>query len=263
MWDQLRGNKAALLFAVGTTQLFGLEMLSLRSIKHIRTFNEETSTLVYELRIQGEPSHFVAKKTRNHQRSPATSLREVRMLFSLQHPHIATMLGILMDEHETLLLYTPVAGYTLQHVFETQSLDHFLQPELIGSLDSTVRFIHSHDIIQGDLPPRNILIKPVSELETANFDCPVRFSWYLTGFGASEQVCEPGNVEYSKEHAAPEVISEGNFSLASDGSSLGHLLSEMSLRISSPRPSSENQDQLKGAMCVFSSKRCLKNNSWT
>ncbi|KAK9069777.1 hypothetical protein SSX86_010173 [Deinandra increscens subsp. villosa] len=93
---------------------------------------------------------------------PDEWLVEVNFLGHITHPHIIRLLGYCRDEHEHLLVYEYMSNKSLQCILSKDEFAKLLSWEtrlliMIG-VARGLAYLHSRDIIHGDLTSSNILL---------------------------------------------------------------------------------------------------------
>ncbi|CAG9120167.1 unnamed protein product [Plutella xylostella] len=171
----------------------------------------------------------VDKSRLKHSSSAVDNLiTEIRLLKTLQHPHIVQMKEFSWDDRNIYIITEYCSGGDLSkyihkygRVPERQVL-YFLQ-----QLVSALRFLRSHNVVHMDLKPHNLLLHEGSAgrvtLKVADFG----FAQYM----ASETL--QAGIRGSPLYMAPEMLAEGaTYDAAVDLWSLGKTLGGKKVRAS-------------------------------
>ncbi len=152
--------------------------------------------------------------------------REGELLARLTHPHIAQLLdaGLLPTPKagaaRRYLVLEFVRGERIDHWCDARRLDIPARLQLLLQLCDAVAFAHANLIVHRDLKPANILVTEAGHVK-------------LLDFGVAKLLEDaPGNLELTRdgaagltpEYAAPEQISGGTVTVATDVYALGVLM---------------------------------------
>ncbi|KCZ76030.1 CMGC/CDK protein kinase, partial [Anncaliia algerae PRA109] len=96
---------------------------------------------------------------------PATTLREISILKSLDHPNILRYIDTLLDENECIIIFEYVE-YTLLGYLQLYKNN----VNLIEQLLEGILYIHQNKIMHRDLKPENILVTSLGVLKIADFN---------------------------------------------------------------------------------------------
>lgn len=199
--------------------------------------------------------HYAIKQIRVAEHNVANVLKEVRILASIQHPHIIRYFhswvsttpyhedqldDVSDDDNSTgnkVVLHTTnpcyffniqmeYCGSTLRkYLVERQCIDVSACSEIVRQITEGLFFLHSHSIIHRDLKPDNVLVSSLYPLHTK-----------ITDFGLAKQTnnnLDPQDMssyEGSFLYAAPEQFQSStktSYSFASDVYSLGIMMFEI------------------------------------
>lgn len=154
--------------------------------------------------------------TRHDETNHAVALaHEFRMLASLRHPHIISVLDYGFDAEQMPFFtmsfledYRPINQYA-----RTFSLTQRVQ--LLRDLLQALAYLHRHGIVHRDLKPANILISPEGELKVLDFGLALRDD--------KQERKTVGTLAYM----APETLRGGVTSFTSDLYSVGTIAYEL------------------------------------
>ncbi len=86
-------------------------------------------------------------------------LRELGLLFDLEHPHVITCESLVMSPHYRYLVCELMDAGSLRDQFEVQAPDPVRLLRLVIEAMEGVAYAHGRDIIHRDLKPENILLR--------------------------------------------------------------------------------------------------------
>jgi serine/threonine-protein kinase len=169
-------------------------------------------------------------------------LREPRLLASLNHPNIVTILTAEKQENVFFIVMEYVAGETLEAVIEREgSLDLVHMMDLTCQVCNGVDHAHSQGVLHRDLRPANVLVSESGMVKVADFGTS-RFL-EVAGHGTT--------VIGSPPYMAPEQF-HGKAVFASDIYSLGVTMYQMltgELPYGTPSPA-DLQKLMRGELVV-------------
>lgn len=151
---------------------------------------------------------------------------EVRVMQTLRHLHIATVLFYLKEDTAYSIFMLPVADENLRQYMVSCSEQNYPVSltkyfhQWIGCLLHALAFAHSLDIIHEDIKPSNILIKE-KQPYLADFGFAKDFS------GDDNSISDGSKPRGSPEYRAPEKLPSKARSRPADVFSLGCVYSEM------------------------------------
>lgn len=152
---------------------------------------------------------------RDTQRSLAIA-HEFQVLSALRHPNILTVLDFGFDEEGTPFFTMPLIENAQPLLQITRTADLATRLDFIIDLLQAVIYLHRHNVLHRDLKPSNLLVENGQHLWVVDFG--VAFDEHRIG---AKTIA--GTVGYM----APEVVSGGLPTTASDLFSIGVLLYEL------------------------------------
>jgi serine/threonine protein kinase/tetratricopeptide (TPR) repeat protein len=149
--------------------------------------------------------------------------REGSVLARLSHPHIAKLLDAgVTAEGQSYLVLEQVTGERIDRYCDTRRLspDHRLR--LFLDVLGAVAHAHANLIVHRDLKPSNILVTGDGEVKLLDFG----IAKLLTGDGPEDAttLTDLGGLALTPEYAAPEQVTGGSITTATDVYALGVLL---------------------------------------
>ena len=165
--------------------------------------------------------------------------RERRILAGLQHPNIASLIdgGVLPDGRPFLVMEF-VEGERITDWCAARRLDSPARLALFRQMASAVSYAHRNLIVHRDLKPGNILVASDGTVKLLDFGiAKVLDDEPADGDAATR----PGSVALTPEYAAPEQLTSGNVTTATDVYALGLLLFEL---LTGRRPFAESHRSL-------------------
>jgi serine/threonine protein kinase len=172
-------------------------------------------------------------------------LREPRLLASLNHPNIVTVITAEKQDNTFFIVMEYVPGETLEHVIETQgALDVAVALDYTCQIANAVEHAHKQGVIHRDLRPANVFVSDKGMVKVGDFGT----SRFL------EIAAHGTTVIGSPPYMAPEQF-EGRAVFASDLYSLGVSVYQMltgELPYDTPAPA--DLDRLRRGELVTSSR---------
>lgn len=166
-----------------------------------------------------------AQGTNNSQKAAELFAQEAVRLDELgKHPQIPELLAHFSQDNHQYLIQEFIDGQNLAQILEAEGTFTESQiRDLLNSLLSVLKFIHSHNVIHRDIKPENIIRRPDGELVLVDFGA--------AKFATGTALLKTGTVIGTPEYIAPEQA-RGKTVFASDLYSLGvtciHLLTQVS-----------------------------------
>ena len=156
--------------------------------------------------------------------------REGELLARLAHPHIAQLLDAgLAPEGARYLVLEYVRGERIDRWCDTRRLDLNARLQLLLQLCDAVAFAHANLIVHRDLKPANILVTEAGHVKLLDFGV----AKLLEDTPENPDLTRDGAAGLTPEYAAPEQISGGAVTVATDVYALGVLLFKL---LSGQRP---------------------------
>ncbi len=197
---------------------------------------------VYAARRDDRDTHQRAALKRLHRRWDGSLqsqrfLQERRILASLAHPHIPHLIDHGLDEDQRpWFALELVEGQSLLQWADQHRLDLRARLELFRKVCAAVQHAHEHFVVHRDLKPDNILVDGEGQPKVLDFGVAKRTDDLA---GATRTGVFVG---FTPEYAAPEQVSGGAISAATDVYALGVILYEL---ISGNLPYRFDQDDLR------------------
>jgi len=141
--------------------------------------------------------------------------REFRILASLRHPHIISVLDFGFSEESQIPFYTMTlldGTVELDDLYETLSSEQLI--DLLLQLLQALDYLHRHNIIHRDLKPANVLVMQEDD---------GHWRLRILDFGLAAEVDQDENMAGTITYVAPEILMGKPYSVASDLYSVGVL----------------------------------------
>jgi serine/threonine-protein kinase len=150
--------------------------------------------------------------------------REGTVLARLNHPHIASLLdaGVTAGGQPYLVLEY-VEGERIDRWCDDRRLGPEARLQLFLDILQAVGHAHANLIVHRDLKPSNILVTPAGSVKLLDFGI-AKLIEAEGGEGASTTLTEAAGRAMTPEYAAPEQVTGGPITVATDVYSLGVLL---------------------------------------
>ncbi|CAF0941365.1 unnamed protein product [Didymodactylos carnosus] len=232
------------------------QLLSTRSIQHVRLYDDATLWNKYELmdklgegsfgtvfRVKNKESNlFYAMKTivkKPGNKSKVTSLdNEVNLSKEVNHPNLIRLEEVLESSQNLYLIIELCEGGELgAFVRENGALSEETVKKIMSKLVNALNYLHKMDIVHRDLKLENILLKKPVATKTDEFDIKI------TDFGLSSKKSIIGTDTLFNEYCgtplymAPEILENKNYSALCDVWALGVII------ISGQYPYQANDEQ--------------------
>lgn len=158
----------------------------------------------------------------NHDLQDANTIEsEIKLLETLRHPNIVSLLGTQRTEYKLNILMEYVPGNSLDKVLGNfGSLDEAVTRSYTKQLLDALDYCHLNNVVHRDIKGKNILIDTKGTLKLADFGSAKRFSNGLSNDAPSL------SYNYTPLWTAPEVL-VGNYNSKVDIWSLGCVIIEM------------------------------------
>jgi tetratricopeptide (TPR) repeat protein len=219
-------------------------------------------------------------------RGEARFTREGSILGRLSHPHIAQLIDAgVAPNGQPYLVLEHVAGEPITDYCDRRSLDHRQRVGLFLDVLTAVAHAHANLIVHRDIKPSNVLVTCDGQVKLLDFGI-AKLIEDERGSPEKTQLTADGGAGLTVAFAAPEQVSGGSISTATDVYSLGVLLFVLltgrhpaeevlqspvalikaSVELDAPRPSDVVTDartrrQLRGDLDVIIGKALKKNPS--
>jgi eukaryotic-like serine/threonine-protein kinase len=154
--------------------------------------------------------------------SPETSdrfLREIRVLASLNHPHIAGFHTAFRRDGELVMIMEFVEGVTLRNKLRDSVLTIGQSVEYIRQVLSGLIYAHARGVIHRDIKPSNLMIDPADQVKLLDF-----------GLAMDEHASErtrSGLIMGSPHYMSPEQVTGDRVDARSDLYSVGVTLYQL------------------------------------
>lgn len=181
----------------------------------------------------------VAVKIVSQKRSTTQQfLRELRLLVSINHPHIVACLGLQHHNLHRYIVMDYCEGGSLRDLIEAGNLTWSQSLTIISHLLSGLEYIHNHKIIHCDLKPENILLTMVPQTWQAK----------IADFGIAKEIGAKNNSLNMGDTGSPAYMAPerfyGKYGVTSDLYAVGIILYEL---IIGERPFSGTPQELINA----------------
>ncbi|TKY55310.1 Cyclin-dependent kinase G-2 [Spatholobus suberectus] len=140
----------------------------------IKKINEGTYGVVYKARDKKTGEIVALKKVKmNIQRDgfPLSSLREINILLSFNHPSIVNVKEVVVDDFDGTFMVMEYMEYDLKGLMEAKKQPFSISEikSLIQQLLEGVKYLHDNWVIHRDLKSSNILLNHDGELKICDF----------------------------------------------------------------------------------------------
>ncbi len=218
----------------------GFQSFSLFSDRQVIA-NQDTRHTVYKARLDGE--WYVLKKyVMDGQIGWSRLLHEVKLLKRLEHPNIASIVSVFLDNDDAYIQMPFYARGTLEAVCRDTTSSGLDEHQLQALMRETLRgveHVHNHGVVHCDIKPANIFLAadgPDGGLQPKIGDFDVskdnteRTLWAVT---TATRSTVAGTVDYM----APELFKGQQATPASDVFSFGLVIFDLHFPRASSRPS--------------------------
>ncbi|CAJ1943662.1 unnamed protein product [Sphenostylis stenocarpa] len=190
----------------------------------IKKINEGTYGVVYKARDKKTGELVALKKVKmNIERDgfPMSSLREINILLSLNHPSIVNVKEVLVDDFDGTFMVMEYMEYDLKGMMEVKKQPFSISEikSFIKQLLEGVKYLHDNWVIHRDLKSSNILLNHDGELKICDFGLARQY-------GSPRKPYTP--VVVTLWYRAPELLlGAKEYSTAIDMWSVGCIMAEL------------------------------------
>ena len=122
--------------------------------------------------------------------------REARIMASLRHPNLVTVLDMLTEDDDLFLVMEYVAGGTLRDVIPDAPLDPTRVFELLRPVAAALDHAHDHGIVHRDVKPANVLVSDHGTVKLGDLG--------LATAAEITRITPPGSILGTPAYMAPE-----------------------------------------------------------
>jgi len=225
-----------------------MELVQLRDLKVVLQLGKGTYGVVNLARhrkthdLYAIKENFVSDEERE-QGIPPSTLRELALLKSLDHPNVIQLCNADFS-NEAVKLILPYRRADLGQLMYTPRSDddyhidwphepEFVQ-ELAQQLLSGVKYLHEHNVIHRDIKPANLLLDFETIACTKDVDTKQEMLLQIADFGLARVIAAEyaNDNRYSRDvctvwYRAPEILLGGAYSFSADIWSVGCILAEI------------------------------------
>jgi serine/threonine protein kinase len=146
-------------------------------------------------------------------------LREIRLLASLEHPHIASLHNAFRIHDELVMAMEFVEGVSLREKLHSSGITLGQALEYAAQVLAALAYAHAHGVIHRDIKPSNVMIGPHGAVKLLDFG--------LATSGQDADLTQPGTLLGSPYYISPEQARGERADARSDVYSTGAMLYEM------------------------------------
>lgn len=152
-------------------------------------------------------------------------VREGSILARLVHPHIARLIdaGGTDAEGQRYLVLEYVDGVPIDRYCDKHRLGVAARVRLFVDVLAAVAHAHNHLVLHRDIKPANILVTGAGDVKLLDFGI-AKLLTHASGPAAATRLTQVAGLAFTPAFAAPEQVSDGEVSTATDVYSLGVLL---------------------------------------
>jgi serine/threonine-protein kinase len=157
-------------------------------------------------------------------------LREIRLLASLEHPHIAALHNAFRIHDELVMVMEFVEGASLREKIRSSGITLGQALEYAAQVLAALAYAHSHGVIHRDIKPSNVMIASHGVVKLLDFGLAASLSpTGGTGSSSSDEteLTQPGTMLGSPYYISPEQARGERADARSDVYSTGAMLYEM------------------------------------
>ncbi|HTP85298.1 MAG TPA: protein kinase [Bryobacteraceae bacterium] len=166
-----------------------------------------------------EAMKIVLPRLDGDERLPERFLREIRVLASLDHPHIVAMRTALRVENRVALVMELVDGVSLYKRLRTEGLVLNNALRYAGQVLGALGYAHTRGVVHRDIKPDNILVTGAGIAKLTDFG--------VAFFAGDRSLTSTGAAVGSLHYMSPEQVRGGEVDGRSDLYSVGITLYEL------------------------------------
>jgi serine/threonine-protein kinase len=153
--------------------------------------------------------------------------REGRILARLTHPHIAYLIDVgVSPAGQPFIVLEHVEGEHIDRYCDARSLGIEARIRLFLDVAAAVAHAHAHLIVHRDIKPSNVLVRTDGEVKLLDFGI-AKLLESESPTGEATALTREGGPVLTPEYAAPEQVTGGQITTATDVYALGVLLYAM------------------------------------
>jgi serine/threonine-protein kinase len=122
--------------------------------------------------------------------------REARIMASLHHPNLVTVLDMLMEDDDLFLVMEYVRGGTLGDVLEDAPLEPARMLKLLRPVAAALDHAHWHKVVHRDVKPSNVLVSDRGDVKLGDLG--------LATAAEITRITPPGSILGTPAYMAPE-----------------------------------------------------------
>jgi serine/threonine-protein kinase len=150
-------------------------------------------------------------------------LREIRLLASLEQPHIASLRTAFRFQDELVMVMEFVEGVSLREKLHSPGITLGQAMEYAAQVLTALAYAHAHGVIHRDIKPSNVMIGPQGVVKLLDFGLATS----STSGGRDSELTQPGTLLGSPYYISPEQARGERADARSDVYSTGAMLYEM------------------------------------